>query len=228
MGVDVYTSRRAQLSNEVARALTREGFDCQAVIEAIRNVPREKFVSDSLRHLAYENAPLPIGHGQTISQPVVVALMIAELQPQPQHKILDIGTGSGYAAAVLAELVDEVYTVERYPSLAERAQQRFHELGYDNIHVRHGDGREGWGEHAPYDGIVVAAASCDVPPALLRQLRVGGRLVLPVAEATDHHEQRLMSFQRVAEDKYRSKGLGEVQFVPLADGAAPDSPREVF
>lgn len=150
------------------------------VLEAMSNVPRERFVPAQLAERAYEDNPLPIGHGQTISQPYVVAYMTEALGVQAHHKVLEIGTGSGYQAAVLAQLAREVYTVEIVPELARRAAAVLRETGYLNVHVREGDGYEGWSEHAPFDRIIVTAAPAEIPAPLLDQLAVGGRLVIPL------------------------------------------------
>jgi protein-L-isoaspartate(D-aspartate) O-methyltransferase len=184
-----------------------------AVLAAMRKVPRECFVSSAQADAAYEDGPLPIGEGQTISQPYVVAVMTEALRLRPGDRVLEIGTGSGYAAAVLAVIVADVYTIERIASLAERARARLAELGYANVHVRHGDGSLGWPEHAPYDAIVVTAGGPDVPASLLRQLAVGGRLVMPVGRLP--HVQRLVRVVRTGEEAWDREGLEEVSFVPL-------------
>jgi protein-L-isoaspartate(D-aspartate) O-methyltransferase len=162
---------------------------------------------------AYEDGALPIGEEQTISQPYVVAVMTEALGLRPDDRVLEIGTGSGYAAAVLATIAAEVYTIERLEGLAESARRRLAELGYANVQVRHGDGSLGWPEHAPYDAIVVTASGPDVPTALLNQLAVGGRLVMPVG--SKFGRQRLVRIQRTAADSYRRENLEGVVFVPL-------------
>ncbi len=146
----------------------------------MRTVPRERFVPGDLAGRAYEDNPLPIGHGQTISQPYLVAYMTEALRVEPQHKVLEIGTGSGYQAAVLATLARDVYTIETVPELARAAEATLRELEYRNVHVREGDGYHGWAEHAPFDRIMVTAASVAIPPPLLEQLSVRGRLVIPI------------------------------------------------
>jgi protein-L-isoaspartate(D-aspartate) O-methyltransferase len=150
------------------------------VLEAMRRVPRHLFVPDTVRSEAYEDYPLPIGHGQTISQPFIVAWMTDALQVSPRSRVLEIGTGSGYQAAVLAQIVSEVYTIEIVAPLADSARRTFETLGYRNVHAKHGDGYSGWPEHAPFDAIVVTAAPENVPQPLVDQLRVCGRLVIPV------------------------------------------------
>ena len=167
----------------------------------------------AIRESAYDDGPLPIGEGQTISQPYVVALMTEVVRPTPGTRALEIGTGSGYAAAVLATIVSEVYTVERIDRLAHAARRRLASLGYRNVHVRHGDGSLGWPEHAPYDAIIVTAGGPRVPPALLEQLAIGGRLIMPVGSA--HRFQHLVRVTRTGRDNYDYEDLEEVAFVPL-------------
>lgn len=182
------------------------------VLEAMRTVAREAFVPSSRRRDAYDDRPLPIGSDQTISQPYIVALMAQALEPTPDDRVLDIGTGSGYAAAVLSRCVREVVTVERLPELATSAETACRSLGYDNIAFCVGDGTLGWESLAPYDGIVVAAAGPDVPQPLLDQLKVGGRLVMPTGGRS---EQRLIRVRRSARDRFVREDLGGVAFVPL-------------
>ena len=184
-----------------------------AVLAAMRRVPREAFVAPDRAERAYEDRPLPIGAGQTISQPYIVAVMTEALGLRPGDRVLEIGTGSGYAAAVLAVIAAEVYTIERIESLAASAGRRLHDLGYANVHVRHGDGSLGWPEHAPYDAIVVTAGGPDVPPSLLRQLAIGGRLVMPVGPTP--RSQRLVRVVRASEERYDREALEDVAFVPL-------------
>lgn len=196
----------------VAEQIVGRGITDTAVIRAMRTVPREHFVPPEYREFAYSDGPLPIPAEQTISQPYVVALMISLLRLQPTDKVLEIGTGSGYAAAVLSRIVREVYTVERHADLVAYAQERLADLGYDNVFIRHGDGSLGWPEHAPYDGIIVAAGGPKVPQPLKEQLAVGGRLVMPVGKRTS---QSLVLVERLGEDKFRQKRLQGVRFVPL-------------
>jgi protein-L-isoaspartate(D-aspartate) O-methyltransferase len=183
------------------------------VLHAMRTVPREGFIPAALQASAYDDGPLPIEEGQTISQPYVVAVMTQAVQPKPGNRALEIGTGSGYAAAVLATIVSEVYTVERLGQLAEGAQRHLAALGYRNVHVLHGDGTLGWPEHAPYDAIVVTAGGPYVPPALLEQLAIGGRLIMPVGSACRF--QNLVRVTRTAADSYDREELEAVAFVPL-------------
>jgi protein-L-isoaspartate(D-aspartate) O-methyltransferase len=193
--------------------IARRGIRDAAVLAAMRSVPRHAFVAEHLRGLAYEDQPLPIGEGQTISQPYIVARMIDALEVAPGDRALEIGTGSGYSAAVLSRIAAEVYTVERIESLAESARRRLDALGYTNIHVRHGDGTLGWAAHAPYDVIAVTAGGPGAPPALLGQLAIGGRLVMPIGPTP--HEQRLIRLTRTRADDYERRALEEVAFVPL-------------
>lgn len=183
------------------------------VRQAMLQVPRVAFVPDHLRDSAYANRPLPIGQGQTISQPFIVALMTDSLEPTTDMRVLEIGTGCGYQAAVLAETVGTVYSMEAIANLAESARKRLYALGYDNIHIRAGNGREGWPEAAPFDGILVTAAADDIPPALLAQLRPGGRMVIPLN--TGMGAQELLVITKDADGGTTSKPILPVAFVPL-------------
>jgi protein-L-isoaspartate(D-aspartate) O-methyltransferase len=186
----------------------------------MRAVPREEFVADDAREFAYRNAPLPIGCGQTISQPLIVANMAEALELALQDRVLEVGAGSGYAAAVLSQLAQQVFTIERHRELADTAALRLARLGYRNVHVRCGDGSRGWPEEAPFEAIVVAAASPRVPPDLLAQLGLGGRLVIPVGE--EQGAQQLMRVIRRGEKDFQNEDLGGVRFVPLiAEGEGP-------
>jgi protein-L-isoaspartate(D-aspartate) O-methyltransferase len=189
------------------------GIQNPAILAAMRRVPRHVFVPPDLSEFAYEDSALPIEADQTISQPYIVALMIAALQPEATDRVLEIGTGSGYAAAVLSEIVQEVYTVERHAELADLARRRMRELGYDNVHILHGDGTLGWADHAPYEGIAVTAGGPKVPEALLAQLAPAGRLVMPVG--SEHHLQHLVRVTRQPDSTYTEEELGDVRFVPL-------------
>jgi protein-L-isoaspartate(D-aspartate) O-methyltransferase len=183
------------------------------VLDALEAVPRERFVPDYEVDSAYANVPLPIGHRQTISQPYIVALMTDLLDPEPTDVILEIGTGSGYQAAVLAGLVATVYSVEVIPELANRAAVVLAELGYDNVVTRAGDGNLGWPEHAPYDGIIVTAGARAVPPALIEQLKPGAPLVIPVQ--ADGYGQVLQRITRDADGRVDARDVLPVAFVPL-------------
>jgi len=185
------------------------------VMEVMREVPRDAFVPSDMKHAAFCNGPLPIGHGQTISQPYIVALMTDMLALQPDDRVLEIGTGSGYQTATLSQLAKQVYSVELVPELSRKAQDVFRQLGYDNIHVRIGNGYEGWAEHAPYDGIIVTAAASHIPPALLDQLKPGKRLVIPVGEPYSYQELILVE-KDIQGDIHKQNVLG-VAFVPLVD-----------
>jgi protein-L-isoaspartate(D-aspartate) O-methyltransferase len=192
------------------------------VLDAMRTVPREAFVPEPLREFAYEDTPLPIEAGQTISQPYIVAYMIEKASIMSGDRVLEVGAGSGYAAAVLGRIADKVYAIERHEELASLAQERMAALGYDNVEIRTGDGTEGWPEAAPFDAILIAAGSLSVPQPLCRQLVIGGRLVMPVGDAD---EQRLVRIIRTGERDFDEQDLGAVRFVPLigAHGWASDA-----
>ena len=183
------------------------------VMDAMGAVAREEFVLPEYRHLAYRNTPLPIEAGQTISQPLIVALMTELLDPQPGDVILEVGTGSGYQAAVLAKLVKHVYSVEIVAELATSAAAVLQRLGYDNVTVRAGDGYAGWPQHAPFDGIVVTAAAEHLPPPLLQQLKPGGKLVIPVGE--EHGYQELLVVEVDQTGEITRQSVLPVRFVPL-------------
>ncbi len=197
----------------VTRQIAARGITDARVLEAMRTVPRERFVPIALAEFAYDDTPLAIEEGQTISQPYIVARMLAELQLTPRDRVLEVGTGSGYAAAVLSRAAGEVFTIERHGALADVARERLAELGYDNVHVRHGDGTLGWAEHAPFDAIVVAAGGPRVPPTLREQLAIGGRLVIPVGD--DQHGQQLLRLTRRDHAHFDEETLEPVRFVPL-------------
>jgi protein-L-isoaspartate(D-aspartate) O-methyltransferase len=197
----------------VEHAIKARGVRSELVLDAMRAVAREAFLPAELREFAYEDAPLPIEESQTISQPYIVALMTEALALQGGERVLEIGTGSGYAAAILAQIAGEVYSVERIGQLAEKAASRLAGLGYHNVHVRHADGTQGWPEHAPYDGIVVAAAGPTIPQSLKEQLKVGGRLIIPIG--SDSRSQELVRVTRVSESEYERVDLADVRFVPL-------------
>ncbi|TPI44404.1 protein-L-isoaspartate(D-aspartate) O-methyltransferase [Mesorhizobium sp. B3-1-6] len=193
--------------------LGRRGIHDREILAAMREVPREVFVDPGYEEFAYEDGPLPIAEGQTISQPYIVAFMLEMAEIGPGDQVLEVGTGSGYAAAVMSRIVDHVYTIERHTALAETARHRFQRLGYDNIEVRTGDGTRGWPEAAPFDAIVVAASGPGAPLALQQQLDVGGRLVIPVGDDPD--EQRLLKVTRTGASTYSEEDFGGVRFVPL-------------
>ena len=197
----------------VATQIEARGITDPLVLDAMRIVPRERFVPASLAKFAYDDGPLPIGHGQTISQPYIVAVMTQAAGLKPGARALEIGTGSGYGAAVLSRIAAEVYTVERVGALAAAARASLAKLGYANVHVLEGDGSLGWADHAPYDAIVVTAGGPRVPRTLLNQLAVGGRLVMPVGPVARH--QRLVRVTRTDAHEYAYEDLEEVAFVPL-------------
>jgi protein-L-isoaspartate(D-aspartate) O-methyltransferase len=194
----------------------------QRVLDAMRRVPRHEFVPEEYRDQAYDDHPLPIGYGQTISQPYIVAFMTEQLRPRPADRVLEIGTGSGYQAAVLSLLVAEVYTIEIIEPLARRASQDLARLGYNNVKVRHGDGYLGWPEAAPFDSIIVTCAPDEVPQALIDQLKEGGRMIIPVGDLGDQNLWLLVKEGNIV----RREAVLPVRFVPMIRGkgtdAAPD------
>ena len=183
------------------------------VMEAMARVPRQAFVQPDMQAYAFDNGPLPIGYGQTISQPYIVALMTDLLEPQWTDVVLEVGTGSGYQTAILAQLVSKVYSIEIVEPLATRASSRLDRLGYGNVECRLGDGYLGWEEHSPYDGIIVTAAAAHVPPMLVEQLKPGARLVIPVGRP--HLSQTLQVIEKDDTGKVRSRDVLSVAFVPL-------------
>ena len=203
-------ARRAMVDTQISA----RGITDPLVLEAMRRVPRHRFVPPELKDQAYRDTPLPIGHRQTISQPYIVALMTELTKPAPTMKVLEIGTGSGYQAAILAECVSEVYTIEILPELGREAARLLEALGYDNVRTRIGDGYDGWPEHAPFDAILVTAAPENIPKPLLEQLAVGGRLVIPVGEQS----QDLVVVTRT-ETGYERRPASYVRFVPMTGKA---------
>ncbi|MFA6103697.1 MAG: protein-L-isoaspartate(D-aspartate) O-methyltransferase [Victivallaceae bacterium] len=196
----------------VSSQIEMRGVTNPAVLAAMRKVERNKLVPDDLQPVAYADSPLPIGHGQTISQPYIVAYMTELLSPDPAKRILEIGTGSGYQAAVLAEIVQDVYTIEIIPALAERAKANLEAMGYRNIHFRVGDGGLGWPEEAPFDGIIVTAAAGVIPEQLLEQLKPGARMVIPLGDSGS-----VQSLNVVVREGggFKIKETIGVRFVPL-------------
>lgn len=207
-------TERAEERGAMVGEIEAWGVSDGAVLEVLRRVPRHRFVPEDVARSAYENHPLPIGHGQTISQPFIVGYMTEALRLEGDERVLEIGTGSGYQAAVLAELAKEVYSIEIVAPLAERAKATLAALGYENIHLRRGDGYRGWPEAAPFDAIILTAAPDHVPAPLLEQLALGGRMVVPVGGA----DQELLRFTRTAAGIQEERLLG-VRFVPMTGEA---------
>jgi protein-L-isoaspartate(D-aspartate) O-methyltransferase len=207
------TSQRAR--NRLVEHLRGMGVSSERVLEVIRTMPRHLFVDEALASRAYENTALPIGYGQTISQPFVVAAMTqALLESGPMNKVLEIGAGCGYQSAILAQVANQVFSIERIAALVNKLRQRLHELHVTNVRVRHGDGRRGWSAHAPYDAVLIAAAAGDIPADLVDQLAPGGRLVMPVGRPGD---QELVLLTKL-EAGLKVEPLHRVSFVPLVEG----------
>ena len=196
----------------VARQIKARGIKDKDVLRAMSTVPRHLFVPKNLRRRAYADIPLPIGHGQTISQPYIVAYMTEVIQPESHHRVLEIGTGSGYQAAVLAELTGRVYTIEIVPELAKDAKDRLKKIGYTNVEARQGDGYYGWPEASPFDAIVVTAAAEFIPPPLIEQLKEGGRMIIPVG--SPFYVQHLMLVEK-NQGRITTRSLLPVRFVPF-------------
>lgn len=207
-----YTFLREQMIKE---QIIARGVSDKLVLKAMLKVERDKFVPDKVKELAYIDSPLPIGDGQTISQPYIVALMTELLGLKGKEKVLEIGTGSGYQAALLAEIVKEVYTIEILPSLTDTARQKLQELGYKNITVKCGDGYKGWEEYAPFDGIIVTCAPDHIPQPLIDQLKIGGRMVIPVGESY----QELLLLTKTTRSKFTRQSIIPVRFVPMTGEA---------
>jgi protein-L-isoaspartate(D-aspartate) O-methyltransferase len=215
---DMATSKFSRLRNRmVDEQMVGRGIADPLVLAAMRAVPREIFVEDELLEFAYDDGALPIAAGQTISQPYIVARMIEAATLGRGSRVLEVGTGSGYAAAVLSRIAAMVYTIERHAALAEVARRRLAQLGYENIDVRLGDGTQGWSEKSPFDAIIVAAAGPAIPPALKQQLLVGGNLVLPIGDS--YGVQTLCKITRTSDMEFERADLDAVSFVPLVTGA---------
>jgi protein-L-isoaspartate(D-aspartate) O-methyltransferase len=218
-GDDAYAAQRAAMLADITalaretRAETGRARLSERVMTAMAKVPRHQFVPAEQQRNAYDNRPLSIGLGQTISQPFIVALMTDLLELNPAHRVLEVGTGSGYQAAVLAELARAVYTIEIVEPLAKQAAARLAALGYRNVTVRSGDGYRGWPEHAPFDAIMVTAGALEVPPALIQQLKPGGKLVIPVGPQSS--AQQLRVIEKDASGKSTTRDVLAVRFVPL-------------
>jgi protein-L-isoaspartate(D-aspartate) O-methyltransferase len=209
---DAYRARREAM----VALIERYGVRDTAVLRAMRSVPRHEFVPARSRRLAYGDHPLPIEHGQTISQPYIVAYMTEVLEVRPGMRVLEVGTGSGYQAAVLAALGVDVYTVEIFAALAESAARRLERLGYDNITVRHADGHYGWPDAAPFDAVIVTAAAGYIPPALTDQLRTNAKMVIPVGSV--YGVQNLIFVEKRGDGRLRTRNLLPVRFVPMLEG----------
>ncbi len=198
----------------VNNLLKERGIEDSMVLNAMQTVPREVFVPEDLKEQAYNDNPLPIGFDQTISQPYIVAFMTESLELQPEYKVLEIGTGSGYQAAILSRICCEVYTVEIIKELAGRAGEIFEKQLYDNIHIKVGDGHQGWPEQSPFDSIIVTAAGVDIPTPLISQLKVGGKMILPLKR--NNYEQTLVLVTKIdVDDNIIQKELLPVMFVPM-------------
>jgi len=200
-------------ANMVDVQIAGRGLRNASVLDAMRAIPREKFVGEGFEDRAYEDSPLPIGHGQTISQPFIVAYMIEAARLEPGSRVLEVGTGSGYAAAVMAKVAREVFTIERHAILGEAARRTLAALGFNDVVLRVGDGSNGWPDNAPFDAIIVAAASPTAPASLKTQLVIGGRLIIPIGE--DQQSQRLVRVTRRSSESFEEEDLGGVSFVPL-------------
>jgi protein-L-isoaspartate(D-aspartate) O-methyltransferase len=215
MNVHTQSDRFAALRQQmVATQLRARGISDQRVLDALRRVPRHEFIPEPYRDRAYEDHPLPIGDGQTISQPYIVAIMLQALELKPRDKVLEVGTGSGYVTALLAELTAQVYSIERHPALAAEGQRVLTTLGYTNVEIVTGDGTAGLPAHAPYDAIIVSAAASDLPPALISQLREGGRMIIPVGPA----ESQQLQLIRVVNGRPQISLREACRFVPLISG----------
>ncbi|MFW6020288.1 MAG: protein-L-isoaspartate(D-aspartate) O-methyltransferase [Bacteroidales bacterium] len=195
----------------IEEQIKSRGITEERLLEALRNTPRHKFVPEKYEHAAYKDGPLPIGHGQTISQPYIVALMTDKLDLQGNEKVLEIGTGSGYQAAILSQMASEVYTIEIVKELAQEAEKRMDNMEYENVHVLHGNGYKGWPEHAPFDRIIVTAAPDEIPEELVNQLAVGGKMVLPVGD----NAQILKLVTKNDKGDIHEKVITGVRFVPM-------------
>jgi protein-L-isoaspartate(D-aspartate) O-methyltransferase len=207
---------KQERENMVKNQISARGVRDEKVLEALKTTPRRHFVMPEYQDLAYQDRPLPIEENQTISQPYIVGLMLEAMRIDSNSKVLEVGTGSGYAAAVASQIAREVFTIERHGSLAAKADERLKKLGYKNVNVRHGDGTKGWPEAAPFDSIVVAAGGAQVPETLKSQLKLGGRLVIPVGE---QNTQALMVITRNGQKEFEERKIANVRFVPLISGS---------
>lgn len=208
-----YTKLRRKMVKE---QILRRGITDKRILDAFTNVKRHLFVKPGLRHKAYGDYPLDIGEGQTVSQPYIVAIMTYVVSPKYNKKVLDIGTGSGYLAAILSQLVKHVYTIEYIPSLGEKAKRSLNRMGYKNIKFKIGDGYKGWKEHAPYDGIIVTVSEDHIPQTLIDQLAIGGRMIIPVSHSRE--VQELVLIEKLEDGSLKKTNLIPVQFVPIIRG----------
>lgn len=223
VGFAATSERQAERDRMVEEQIAGRDLRDEGTLVAMRTVPRHLFVPEEVRRAAYADSPLPIGHGQTISQPYIVAFMTATAAISPTDKVLEIGTGSGYQAAVAAELSEQVYSIEIVPALAERAAAALRQAGYQRVHVRSGDGYHGWPEHAPFDVIIVTAAADTIPPPLVAQLKEGGRMVIPVGPQFGMQNLVLVTKQ---DGKVRTRTLMPVRFVPFTRAGSAESKRK--
>jgi len=207
--IDFQEARKRMVEDQIRARGVRDA----RVLQAMGSVPRHEFVPEEYRASAYDDAPLPTSLGQTISQPYIVALMTELAEPQPHHRVLEVGTGSGYQAAILSHLVREVYTIELLPELARSASARLDRLGFKNIRVREGDGYLGWPDHAPFDSILVTAGATEIPKPLVEQLKPGGRLVIPVGKSSQSQELQVLT--KDMQGKTTVRNIIPVRFVPL-------------
>ena len=201
--------------NMIDRQIKNRKIDDSEILEAFKAVPRHEFVPEEYQNLAYADRPLPIGNNQTISQPYIIAAMLVRLDLDDDAKVLEVGSGCGYVLAILSQIVAQVYGIERQSALVERSQRRVNQLGYDNVEIKYGDGKLGWAEKSPFDAIIVSAATSEVPEKLLEQLRIGGRIILPLGNS---FSQQLVLYHKKADEKFDKKKLEPVRFVPLVDG----------
>lgn len=199
----------------IDRQIKNRGINDKQVLEAFKSVPRHEFVPEEFRDLAYADRPLPIGNNQTISQPYIIAAMLVRLNLNRDFNVLEVGSGCGYVLAILSQIVDQVYGIERQSSLVELSRSTISRLGYDNVEINYGDGKLGWAEKSPFDAIIVSAATSEVPEELLNQLNLDGRIILPIG---DNFMQKLILYQKKAADKFETEKLEPVRFVPLVDG----------
>lgn len=199
----------------IDRQIKNRGINDKQVLEAFKSVPRHEFIPLEYRDLAYADRPLPIGNNQTISQPYIIAAMLARLDLNSDSNVLEVGSGCGYVLAILSQIVAQVYGIERQSSLVERSRSTISRLGYNNVEIKYGDGKLGWAEKSPFDAILVSAATSEVPDELLNQLRLDGRIILPIG---NNFLQKLLLYHKKAVDEFEMEKLEPVRFVPLVDG----------